>query len=194
MATSQEPPDDTEVVEGDKGAEMTEGLHGVINTWEACRHVCSLDETLGNMDMRVKEGEVKDVLKDTITQFKNTISLTVPQVVEADVAKVIHSVSDFMCLVLRPRMEEREQMLEMVMPLENVPCGDEVTASIEETAMLTDNQQDLLQEVFEDLEVTHKHTGRACSSLAWLSLTLNSTQLMVVLRAQYTAPYTDKHA
>ena len=35
----------------------------------------------------------------------------------------------------------------------------------------------------EGLEVTHEHTGRACSGLAWLSMMLNPSQLMATLKA-----------
>ena len=94
--------------------------------------------------MRIKDGKEKDVLRDAVTCLKDTISQIVPQVADVDIAKVICSVSEPRCLALRPRTEEREEMLEMVMPLEDVPRGEEVTASIEKTAPLADSQQDLL--------------------------------------------------
>ena len=72
MATRK--PDDTEkMVEGET-AEETVQPHGVINPQEASRHVLSLDEALSNMEARIKVGEEKDMLKDTIMHFKDTIS------------------------------------------------------------------------------------------------------------------------
>ena len=53
MATSK--PGD-EILEEDEGAEETVELHGVINPQEASRHVLSLDETLSNMEVRIKVG------------------------------------------------------------------------------------------------------------------------------------------
>ena len=118
IATSK--PDD-EILEEDEGAEETVELHRVINPQEATRHVLSLDETLNNMEARIKVGKEKDVLKDAVVQFKDVISQTVPQMGDADIAKVIHSVGNPKCLALRPRTEEREGMLELVMPLEDAP-------------------------------------------------------------------------
>ena len=180
MATSK--PDD-EILEEDEGAEETVELHGVINLQEASRHVLSLDETLNNMVARIKAGEEKDVLKDAVMQFKDTISRSVPQMGDADIAKVICSVGNPKCLALRPRTEERVEMLELVMPLKDTPGGEEVVASIEKDTPLTDSQQNLLREVFKDLKVAHEHTGRACSHLACLSMTLNPSQLMTTLKA-----------
>ena len=74
-------------------------------------------------------------------------------------------------------------MLVLVMPLEDAPGGEEFVASIEKDVPLTDSQQNLLREVFEDLEVTHEHTGRTCSGLACLSMTLSPSQLMATLKA-----------
>ena len=112
MVTSKEPLSDMEIIEGKEETEKAEGLHRVINPREAARRVQMLDETLNNMDTRIKSGKVKDIIKDAITQFKDIISRIVPQVAEADITKVMHSISDPMCLALRPRTEEREEMLE----------------------------------------------------------------------------------
>ena len=102
---------------------------------------------------------------------------------DADITKVIHSVGNPRCLALRPRTEEREELLELVMPLKDAPMGEEVAASIEEIAIVIESQQNLLQEVFEDLEVTNEHRERACSGLVWLSIMLNPSQLMTTLKA-----------
>ena len=74
-------------------------------------------------------------------------------------------------------------MLKLAMPLKDAPGGEEVVASIEKDVPLTASQQNLLREVFKDLEVAHEHTGRACSGLACLSMMLNLSQLMATLKA-----------
>ena len=102
---------------------------------------------------------------------------------EADTSKVMHAISDLTCLALWPKTDEREELLELVMPLEDVPEGDEVPASIQGDTPLTENQCDLLRELFEDLEVAHEHTARACSVLAHLSLSLTAPQMMATLKA-----------
>ena len=65
----------------------------------------------------------KDVLKDAVMHFKDTICQTKIQMADTDIAKVIHSVGNPKCLALRPRTEEREEMLELVMPLKDTPGG-----------------------------------------------------------------------
>ena len=68
------------------------------------------------------------------------------------------------------------------MPLEDAPEGDEITTSIQGNMPLTENQRDLLRELFENLEVAHEHTARACSVLAHLSLSLTLPQMMATLK------------
>ena len=176
-----------EVVDQIMEEEEAEGeaveLHGVINSQEAFHHVMSLDEALKSRKSRIETGEEKDILKDTVTLFKDTISRVVPQVAKADTAKVVHAISNPTCLALCPRTDKREEMLETVMPLEDTPEGEEVVMSIEGDTPLTDSQQNLLREVFEDLKVAHEHTLRACSGLAHLLMTLSVPQLMATLRA-----------
>ena len=69
------------------------------------------------------------------------------------------------------------------MPLEEVPAEEETMASIQGEMPLNRDQRDLLRELFEDLEVAHEHTARACSMLARLSLSLTAPQLMATLKA-----------
>ena len=140
MATSE--PDD-EILKEDEGAEETVELHWIMNPQEASRHFLSLDEALSDVEARIKVGEEKDVLKDAVTHFKD-ISQIIPQMADADIAKVICSVGNPNCLALRPRTEEREEMLELVMSLEDAPGGEEVVASIEGNVPLTDSQRNLL--------------------------------------------------
>ena len=90
MGTSK--PDD-EILEEGEGAEETVELHGVINPQEASRHILSLDETLINMEARIKASKEKDMLKDAVTQFKDIISQTIAQMADTDIAKVVHSVA-----------------------------------------------------------------------------------------------------
>ena len=88
------------------------------------------------MAMRIENGEERDVMKSAITQFKYIISQVVPQVAEADISIVSHSNSDPTCLALRPMTEEREEMLEEIMPLDDIPSGSMVTMTVEEISHL----------------------------------------------------------
>ena len=69
------------------------------------------------------------------------------------------------------------------MPLEDAPEGDKIATAIQGDTPLTENQCNLLRELFEDLEVAHEHTARACSVLAHLALSLTPPQMMATLKA-----------
>ena len=62
---------------------------------------------------------------------------------EADIRKVTCAISDPTCLALRPKTDAREELLEVMMPLEDALEGDEVVASIQGDTPLTKNQREL---------------------------------------------------
>ena len=159
-----------------EGGDDTAPLQGVINVEEVELHCHMLEDILEEMSTRI-EKEDPSATEEAITRFKDTISRVVPQVTEADVAKVIGSIANPKCLALMPRTEEREQLLEEVMLLEDILSGSNVISSVE------NSEQDTLWELFEDLEVAHEHTSKACSGLAQLSSKLSGVQLMAVLKA-----------
>ena len=150
-----------------EGQSVEEGEpHGAINPHEAAILVHSLDEAVTVLEAQIAETEVRDVLSELVTKFKEAISRVLPAMTEAEVDKVVGSIKDPTCLALRPKTDACEELLEVLMPLEDAPTEEEVMASIEGETQLDMNQRDLLRELFEDLEVTHEHTARACSVLA----------------------------
>ena len=122
-------------------------------------------------------------MEDTVIKFKEAISQVIPNIAEADVKKVMHAISDPTCQALQPKTDTREEFLEVMMPLEDAPEGDEVAASIQGDTPLNENQQELLRKLFKDPEVADEHTARACSVLAHLSLLLMAPQIMATLKA-----------
>ena len=122
-----------------EGGDDAAPLHGVVIVEKAELHCHTLDDILEEMSTRIEEEDLS-AMKDAITRFKDTISRVVLQVMEADVAKVIGSIAGPKCLALMPRTEERGQLLEEVMPLEDVPSGSSVISSVEEITPLTDSE------------------------------------------------------
>lgn len=121
-------------------------------------------------------------MKEVIGPFKDIISKVLPQVAKANITTILCSMRNPTCMAIRLRTEEMEQLLEDLMPLKDVPSGSEVASFIEGITPLTDDQRDLLTKLFDDLEVTHEHLSRSCSTLSRLSKTLNLAQLMRVLK------------
>ena len=157
--------------------------HGVVNLHEVAILVHSLDEALIVLEVQLAESEERNVLGEMVTKFKEVIGRVIPTIMEADVEKVISTIKDPSGLALRPKTDAWEELLEVLMPLEDAPGSDETMASIQGKTPLNRDQRNLLRELFEDLEVAHKHTTRACSVLAHLSLSLTAPQLMVTLKA-----------
>ena len=176
---SKDPKGTTENQPEEEGGEF----HRVVNPNEVAILVHSLDEALILLEAEIMTGEEKNVLEDTVIKIKEAISRVIPNMAEADIKKVTDAISNPTCLALRPKTEAREELLEVMMPLEDAPGGDEVTVSIQGETPLKKNQRELLRELFEDLEVAHEHTARAYSVLACLSLSLTAPQLMATLKA-----------
>ena len=172
---SMEAEEDVEAIEKEEMVAKEMSLHGVANPMEAAKHVCLLDQTLENMDAKIKLGKIEDVIKEAVECFREIIMKVVPQVAEANVRTILHSMRDPKCMAIRPQTEEMEQLLEDLMPPKDIPSGSEVASFIEEIVPLTDNQRNLLIELFDDLEVAHKHLGRSCSALSRLLRMLNMT-------------------
>ena len=135
------------------------------------------------LEAQIAETEERDILKELVTKFKEAISRVTPAMAEAEVGKVVGSIKDLSCVAVRPKTEVREELLSVLMPLEDAPTEAEVMTSIEGKSQLDKNQRELIRELFEDLEIAHEHTSRACSVLARLSMTLTPPQLMATLRA-----------
>ena len=145
--------------------------------------VHSLDEALTVLEAQVAEPEERDVLTEVVTKFKEAISRVLPAMTGAEVDKVVSTIKDPTGLALRPKTNERDELLEVLMPLEEAPAEEEAMASIQGETPLDRDQRNLLRELFEDLKVAHEHTARACSILACLSLSLTAPQLMATLKA-----------
>ena len=75
------------------------------------------------LELKVKMGEIKNVLKDALEQVHNVISKTVPYMKEANTAAVLKSIKDLTCLILHERSENVELLLEDIISEEDIPSG-----------------------------------------------------------------------
>ena len=157
--------------------------HGVVNLHEAAILVHSLDEALMVLEAQFTESEERNVLGEMVAKFKEVIGRVIPTIMEADIEKVVNAIKDPTGLALRLKTDAPEELLEVLMPLEDAPGSEETMASIQGETPLNRDQRNLLRELFEDLEVAHEHTARACSMLVCLSLSLTAPQLMATLKA-----------
>ena len=73
--------------------------------------------------------------------------------------------------------------MEDMMPLADIPKGEDMAGDIDNLEPLTDDQRMQISELFDDMEVAHEPLAHSCSSLSILSRTLTSRQLLLLLKA-----------
>ena len=76
-----------------------------------------------------------------------------------------------------------DQVLEEILPTEEVPSAPGVIQSAQRVETLTDADQRGILELFEALETAHDQLATACSLLGRLSRTLKPEQLMIIIKA-----------
>ena len=162
-----------EVIEIEEEVEMEAEPHRAINPIEARHHVQRLNEALQMMEAKIKGGEIKDVLKDTVQEFKETICMVMPSMVEANILDILHSIRDPTCLAICPHSEEVEGLLEELIPSEEIPSSSSVIRSMTDERTLSDKEKEMICKLFEMLETAYDQLGRACGLIGALSQKLN---------------------
>ena len=178
---AEEEPNDTIKIDDDEGQEVE--THKALNPIEARHHVQCLTEAMLNMEARIQGGEIKDVLKEAIEEIKNAISVVMPQMKDAEVLDVLRATKDPTCLAISLQTKEIEALLEEVIPSEEIPSSESVSRSLPDEDILSDNDRELITELFETLETAYDNIGRACGLIGVLSQSLNSRQLFTLLKA-----------
>ena len=91
--SSREQPEEEDIIEvgddDDDEVAVEAGTHGVINPTEAKHHIQCLDKAREDMMARIDGGEVKDILKSVLEDFKNAITVVMPQMAEADITIIL---------------------------------------------------------------------------------------------------------
>ena len=154
----------------------------VLSTWKKICYSQTLDDILEERTTMI-EDDNPSAMKEADVNFKKAITTIMPQMAEANQKVVLGAIRDPSGLVIHPRTEEREANLKLLMPLAEIPRGEEVAEELASIQPLTDEQRKQIAEMFEDMEIAHEHTAHSCSLLAILSRSLNSTQLLTLLRA-----------
>ena len=73
-----------------------------INLIEARHYVWRLNKALQVIEAKIEGGEVKDVLKDAVQEFKETICMVMPSMVEENIMDILHSIRDPTRLTICP--------------------------------------------------------------------------------------------
>ena len=120
-------------ISAEEEGDLKEGhdLHGVINPLEAKSHINNLDQIMAMIQERVDSGNTNDLTGTVIKRIKMTLANTLRMMQEADVITVAMVVKDKSFKVLLPRYEELDQVLEEILPTEEVPRATDVIQAVE---------------------------------------------------------------
>ena len=73
------------------------------------------------VETKINSGEIKNILKDALEEVHTAISIVMPAMREANTANVLKSIKDLTCLMLNKGSEQAEQLLEEIIPDEEIP-------------------------------------------------------------------------
>ena len=144
-------------------------LHGMANPEEVKRHACSLEDVLDKLEESIKNGTMEGIMKRTIERFKSAIVGIAPYMEEAKVVSILKSIKDTSCMALMLLTSDREERLETMMPELEIPDPKDTLAQAEQLGELTQEQKELIGELFDELETAHESLARASSTLGRLS-------------------------
>ena len=158
-------------------------LHRMANPEEARRHALNLENVLDELEESITTGTMENKMKRTIERFKSAIVEIAPYMEEAKVVSILKSIKDTSCTALMPPASDHEERLEAMMSELETPDPKDILAQAEQFGKLTQDQKELMGELFNELEMAHESLTRASSTLGRLSRSLNSRQLLLTLKA-----------
>ena len=159
------------------------GLSGLINPEEAKDHTRDLEALMMNIKERVKVGDTENLLRETLENMKTRLAATFPALDAADINSIFQAIKDKEFKVLLPRTEEVENLLEELLPSNEMPPALGVIQAVQGTDTLSDTDQELIVKLFDSLETAHDQLATASGLIGRLSHTLKPGQLMIVLKA-----------
>ena len=143
-------------------------LHSAINEEEAKCYSKSLNGIIIEMGTNIWD-EVPNAIKVALQRYKETIATMVPGMGAVDPDIVWKAIKDKVSLSICPMTKEKEQLLENLIPNEDIPSAAQVLNTLENPDDIIDEHRALIAKVFESLEVAHSDLASTCSALSRLS-------------------------
>ena len=144
-------------------------LHGMANPEEAKRHTSSLEDVLDKLEESIRDGTMEGKMKITIERFKSAIMEIAPYMEEAKVASILKSIKDISCMPLMLLTSDHKERLEAMMPELEIPDLKDTLAQVKQLGELTQEQKEVMGELFDELEIAHESLAKASSTLGRLS-------------------------
>ena len=94
-----------------------------------------------------------------VIDLKTQITNNIPGTEEVDPNRILKTIRDPSCLILREQTEEVREKLEEIVPDSDIPSGKDVIKDIEDVGTLNEQQKLDIGEIFENLEIAHEYLG-----------------------------------
>ena len=98
-----------------------EDPHGYINPAEAKAHVDTLNKVMTMIEDQVEKQNTTDLLETALTDMKEILATLTPTMQLADTSTVSQAILDKYFNVLLPRSDTLDQILEEILPNEEIP-------------------------------------------------------------------------
>ena len=115
----------------------------MINPEEAKRHALSLDNALDELEEGIRASTIENIMKTTIDKIKLAIVKIAPYMEEVKEMSVLKAIKDTSHTALMLPDSDREERLEVMMPME-APDPKDILSKAEELGDLTKEQKELM--------------------------------------------------
>ena len=160
-----------------------EDIHGIINPDEARAHVEAMEKLMTKIEAEVRESAVPGLLDTILGDLKDVLSNLIPQMQLADIMTVSKAIRDQNFNTLLPKSDVIDKLLKEKLSSEDIPEAAKVLQTAQRKGKMSQQDQELVAELFSNLEVAHKHATTACGLLSRLSRTLKPEQLLTIVKA-----------
>ena len=160
-----------------------EDPHGYINPVEAKAHIDALEKLMTMIEDEVEKQNTTELLGTVLSDMKEILATLTPTMQLADTSTVSRAIRDKNFNVLLPRSETLDQILEEILPNEDLPGVPEVLRVAQKEGEISEDDQRVVAELFGTLEVAHNHMATICGLLSRLSRTLKPDQLLMIIKA-----------
>ena len=113
----------------------------------------------------VERKDTADLLERAINDVKEGLTKLTPTMQLADQSTVMRAVRDKCFNVLLPRSDKLDQILEEIIPNEDIPGAPDVIRAAQQGGDMSEADQKTMAEIFESLDIAHDQVVTACRLL-----------------------------
>ena len=166
-----------------KSGDDEEDIHGTINPDEARARVEALEKLMTKIEDEVTKPATSGLLDTILGDLKDVLSSLTPMMQLADIVTVSKAIGEKNFSILLPKSDTIDQILEEQISSEDIPEASEVLKTTQREEKMSQEDQQLVAELFSNLEVAHDHAATVCGLLSRLSRKLKPEQLLTIVKA-----------